>query len=92
MTRNPYEARIIAGREAERVRRREESLKKEITEDYQVAIDNLFDILIEAGILELSLRGQHPISTSNYHGRFNVNSIPASKPLPGPTASKGRGR
>ena len=60
--------------------------------DHQEAIDNLFDILIEAKVLELSLRGKHSIQTANYQGRFNVNSIPESGPLPGPTASRGRGR
>lgn len=44
--------------------------------------DELVDILIEAGILELSLDGEYTFSTDNYTGRFDVRSLPARTGTP----------
>ena len=46
----------------------------------------IYDILIEAGILRLSINGKYQIQTDNYFGSFNVASIPADTGLPGPTS------
>ena len=50
------------------------------------ADNQIYDILIEAGILKLSIRGKYQIETDNYFGSFNVASIPADTGLPGPTS------
>lgn len=60
---------------------REYAIKKAKEEDNQ-----LYDILIEAGILRISINGKYQIQTDNYFGSFNVASIPADTGLPGPTS------
>lgn len=60
---------------------KEYAIRKAKEEDNQ-----LYDILIESGILKLSINGKYQIQTDNYFGSFNVASIPADTGLPGPTS------